>query len=59
MEPKVAFQNIANLTEWSVQRGGIEMAKVVVLHESLLVIAKALGIELAPVESLEPAPSNE
>lgn len=50
MEPKVAFQNIANLTEWSVQRGGIEMAKVVVLHESLLVVAKALGIELQPVQ---------
>jgi len=49
MEPKVAFQNVANLTEFAVQRGGIEMAKVVVLHESLLVIAKALGIDVQQI----------
>lgn len=53
MDPKVAFQNVANLTEWSVQRGGIEMAKIVVLHESLLVIAKALGIDVQ--QAAEPA----
>lgn len=46
MDPKVAFQNLANLAEWSVQRGGVEMAKVIALHESLVVIAKALGIEV-------------
>lgn len=57
MEPKVAFQNVANLTEFAVQRGGIEMAKVVVLHESLIVIAKALGIELQPAQEPPKEPS--
>ena len=60
MEPKVAFQNLANLADFATQRGGIPMHQVVAIHQSLQVIAKALGIEPAKTEApVVPAPANE
>jgi hypothetical protein len=60
MEPKVAFTNLANLADFATQRGGIPMHQVVAIHQSLTVIASALGIEPAKVEApVVPAPANE
>jgi hypothetical protein len=60
MEPKVAFQNLANLADFATQRGGIPMHQVVAIHQSLTVIANALGIEPTKSEApVVPAPANE
>lgn len=61
MDPKTAFQNLANLAAFATQRGGLEMHQVVALHESLTVLAGVLGIEPAAqapavVPALEAAP---
>jgi hypothetical protein len=60
MEPKVAFQNLANLADFATQRGGIPMHQVVAIHQSLQVIAKALGIEpAAQAPAVVPAPQEQ
>lgn len=60
MDSKTAFQNVANVADFATQRGGLQMHQVVALHQSLTVIANALGIEPAKSEApVVPAPANE
>ncbi len=60
MDPKTAFQNVANVADFATQRGGLQMHQVVALHQSLTVIANALGIEPTKSEApVVPAPANE
>ncbi len=60
MDSKTAFQNLANLADFATQRGGIPMHQVVALHESLTVLAGALGIDPTKSEApVVPAPANE
>jgi len=60
MEPKVAFQNLANLAAHATKSGILEMHHVVALHESLTVLAGALGIEpAAQAPAVVPAPQEQ
>lgn len=60
MDAKTAFQNVANVADFATQRGGLQMHQVVALHQSLTVIANALGIEPTKSEApVVPAPANE
>jgi hypothetical protein len=60
MDAKTAFTNLANLAAHATKSGIFEMHHVVALHESLTVLAGALGIEPAKVEApVVPAPANE
>jgi len=60
MNPKDAFQNLANLAAHATKSGLLEMHHVVAIHESLTVLAKELGVEPARAEApVVPAPANE
>ena len=59
MDPKTAFTNLANLAAHATKSGILEMHHVVALHESLTVLAGALGIEPAKSEApVVPAPQE-
>ena len=64
MDVRIAFQNIVNFCDQSVQRGGANMTTTVIVHQSLASIADALQIKPEQVPAAveadpKPAPANE
>ena len=59
MDSKTAFTNLANRAAHATKSGILEMHHVVALHESLTVLAGALGIEPTKSEApVVPAPQE-